>query len=621
MSRSATRCCGTTPARPRAAARADRRARRAAGLRGRGRHACWSPPSPPPSCAGCATTSPTRRGPGGRRPAAARLRLAARVRTRDAPFTDRGDASGTGYFSHRDGGVAARPGRGRARSRGGAAAHRRAPARSPGRPPPGRVVSAGTGDNMGAALGLSLAPGDVVLSVGTSGWPRRSARTRSPTAPACVTGFADATGGFLPMVVTMNAAGILDLQAALLGVDHAGLSALALAAPAGANGLTLLPYYGGERTPNRPDAVGTWTGLTPATTRADLARAAFEALLCSLADAVDELVRHTGQEPRRLADDRRRHGQPGAARPWRPPSSAGRSPSCRRGSTSRSGPPARPPGRCPARPSRRPGRSPAARPSRPTRPAAYASAMPSCASAPRPGTTERYSTMSIEIPTPTPEDKFSFGLWTVGWQGVDPFGGATRAADGHRPRAGEAGRARRLRRELPRRRRHPVRQRRRDPRRDHRALQEGPGRHRAGGHDGHHQPVQPPGLQGRRVHQQQPRHPPVRAAQGDAQHRPGRRARREGLRRLGRPRGRGVRRLAGHRGRAGPDEGGLRHPRPVRRRPGLRPAVRDRAEAQRAARRHPAADHRPRAGVHQRARAAGAGRGEPGDRPRGDGRA
>jgi xylulokinase len=102
------------------------------------------------------------------------------------------------------------------------------------------------------------------------------------------------------MVVTMNAAGILDLQAALLGVDHDGLSALALSAPVGANGVTLLPYYGGERTPNRPHAVGTWTGLSAATSRADLARAAFEALLCSLADAVDELVRHTGQEPRRL---------------------------------------------------------------------------------------------------------------------------------------------------------------------------------------------------------------------------------------------------------------------------------------------------------------------------------
>jgi xylulokinase len=64
--------------------------------------------------------------------------------------------------------------------------------------------------------------------------------------------------------------------------------------------VTFLPYYGGERTPNRPDATGTWTGLTPRTTRADLARAAYEALLCSLADAVDRLVAATGEQPRRV---------------------------------------------------------------------------------------------------------------------------------------------------------------------------------------------------------------------------------------------------------------------------------------------------------------------------------
>ncbi|MFI5428767.1 FGGY-family carbohydrate kinase [Aeromicrobium sp. UC242_57] len=56
----------------------------------------------------------------------------------------------------------------------------------------------------------------------------------------------------------------------------------------------MLPYYDGERTPNRPDATGTWAGLTSSTTREDLARAAFEALLCSLADAVDLLVGMTG---------------------------------------------------------------------------------------------------------------------------------------------------------------------------------------------------------------------------------------------------------------------------------------------------------------------------------------
>ena len=216
-----------------------------------------------------------------------------------APFTDRGDASGTGYFStatddwRRDLAAAA-------------IGHEIdlprvvAPGAVAGETSTGVLLSAGTGDNMGAALGLSLEPGDVVLSVGTSGVASAVTDARVCDGTGVVTGFANATGGFLPMVVTMNAAGILDLQAALLGVSHDELSDLALAAPAGAHGLTLLPYYGGERTPNRPSAVGTWSGLTGATTRADLARAGFEALLCSLADAVDELVRHSGHEPRRL---------------------------------------------------------------------------------------------------------------------------------------------------------------------------------------------------------------------------------------------------------------------------------------------------------------------------------
>ncbi|WP_460712884.1 FGGY family carbohydrate kinase [Nocardioides dilutus] len=216
-----------------------------------------------------------------------------------APFTDRGDASGTGYF-------ATAAGEWRPDLAAAALGHEVAlpqvvgPGSVAGETVGGAVVSAGTGDNMGAALGLALEPGDVVLSVGTSGVASTVSRTPVADGTGVVTGFADATGGFLPMVTTMNAAGILDLQAALLGVDHDGLSALALEAPAGANGVCLLPYYGGERTPNRPNAVGTWTGLSKATTRADLARAAFEALLCSLADAVDELVAHTGQEPRRL---------------------------------------------------------------------------------------------------------------------------------------------------------------------------------------------------------------------------------------------------------------------------------------------------------------------------------
>ncbi|MCF6378199.1 xylulokinase [Nocardioides KLBMP 9356] len=215
------------------------------------------------------------------------------------PFTDRGDASGTGYF-------ATAAGEWRPDLLEQALGHRAAlprivaPGAVAGETGDGRTIAGGTGDNMGAALGMALEPGDVLVSVGTSGVASAISSVPVADGTGTVTGFADASGGFLPMVTTMNAAGILDLQARWLGVDHDGLAELALQSAPGAGGVTLLPYYGGERTPNRPDAVGTWTGLTPATTRADLARAAYESLLCSLADAVDRLVAATGETPKRV---------------------------------------------------------------------------------------------------------------------------------------------------------------------------------------------------------------------------------------------------------------------------------------------------------------------------------
>ena len=214
-------------------------------------------------------------------------------------FTDRGDASGTGYFATREG--VWRPDLAeRALGRAVALPRLVAPGAVAAHTAGGAVVAGGTGDNMGAALGMALQPGDVLVSVGTSGVASTVSTTPVADGTGVVTGFADASGGFLPMVTTLNAAGILDLQARWLGVDHNGLSDLALEASPGAGGVTLLPYYGGERTPNRPAAVGTWTGLTPATTRADLARAAYEALLCSLADAIDRLADATREQPRRL---------------------------------------------------------------------------------------------------------------------------------------------------------------------------------------------------------------------------------------------------------------------------------------------------------------------------------
>ena len=213
--------------------------------------------------------------------------------------TDRGDASGTGYWSPRTGAY-----RGDlielALGREVAVPRVLAPAEAAGKTPDGVLVAAGTGDNMAAALGLGLEPGDVVVSLGTSGtvFAVHDAPTADPT--AIVAGFADATGQFLPLVCTLNAARVLSATAAMLGTDLAGLDALALGAAPGAGGLTLLPYLDGERTPNLPDASGTLTGLRRASmTPANLARAAVEGMLCGLADGLDAL-RGVGVAPRRV---------------------------------------------------------------------------------------------------------------------------------------------------------------------------------------------------------------------------------------------------------------------------------------------------------------------------------
>ena len=164
----------------------------------------------------------------------------------------------------------------------------------------GRVIGVGAGDNAAAALGLGAGPGDVVVSIGTSGTVFAVTETVSTDASGTVAGFADASGAFLPLVATLNAARVLDSVAGLLGVDHAQLGRLALEAHPGAGGAVLQPYFEGERTPNLPDATATLFGLTfTSTTRANLARAAIEGMLCGLADGLDA-IRAQGVEARRI---------------------------------------------------------------------------------------------------------------------------------------------------------------------------------------------------------------------------------------------------------------------------------------------------------------------------------
>ena len=166
--------------------------------------------------------------------------------------------------------------------------------------PPGIVVGPGAGDNAGAALGLGTGAGDVVLSIGTSGTISAVAARPSMDRTGTVAGFADASGLFLPLVATLNAARVLSSIAELLGVDHDGLSRLALQAQPGSAGVVLVPYFEGERTPNLPDAKASLHGLTIASsTQANIARAAIEGMLCGLATGLDAL-RAVGVHERRI---------------------------------------------------------------------------------------------------------------------------------------------------------------------------------------------------------------------------------------------------------------------------------------------------------------------------------
>jgi xylulokinase len=154
----------------------------------------------------------------------------------------------------------------------------------------GAVVGAGTGDNMTAALGLNVREGDTVISLGTSGtlYGRTTIGVRDET--GAIDGYADAAGSFLPMITTLNSAKVTDAFRRVLGVSYEAFDELALSVPPGAGGLTLVPYLDGERTPNLPHATGTLFGLRSDVTPATVARAAIDGVLCGLLEGGELLT-------------------------------------------------------------------------------------------------------------------------------------------------------------------------------------------------------------------------------------------------------------------------------------------------------------------------------------------
>ncbi len=143
---------------------------------------------------------------------------------------------------------------------------------------PDVVVSAGGGDNMMGAIGTgNVVPGVVTASFGTSGTIYAHA-TKPVVDPAGeIAAFCGSTGGWMPLLCTMNVTTVTEQVRAVFGYDHDALNAAVAAAPAGAGGLVLLPYLAGERTPNVPDGSGVLLGLNLRNfTAGSVARAAME---------------------------------------------------------------------------------------------------------------------------------------------------------------------------------------------------------------------------------------------------------------------------------------------------------------------------------------------------------
>jgi xylulokinase len=215
--------------------------------------------------------------------------------------TDRGDASGTGYWS---------PAEGRWRTdllevvddtkNWEACLPEVLGPTEAVRERDGAVIAPGTGDNMAAALGVGLEPEQVAMSIGTSGTVYTVSDEPSADPKGYVAGFADATGRFLPLACTLNATRVIAAFARLLQVDLTRFDELALDADPGAGGLVLLPYLDGERTPNLPRATGTMAGLRTDVTPEQIARAAVEGVVCGMLDALDAL--RVGGVPVRPAD-------------------------------------------------------------------------------------------------------------------------------------------------------------------------------------------------------------------------------------------------------------------------------------------------------------------------------
>jgi xylulokinase len=143
---------------------------------------------------------------------------------------------------------------------------------------PGVLVSAGGGDNMMGAIGTgNTRAGVITASFGTSGTIYACAEKPVVDPKGEIAAFCDSTNRWLPLLCTMNVTVATEMVREDFGWSHEKYAAEAARIPAGSDGLVLLPYFEGERTPNVPEGTGVWFGVNQRTFEAGhFARAAME---------------------------------------------------------------------------------------------------------------------------------------------------------------------------------------------------------------------------------------------------------------------------------------------------------------------------------------------------------
>lgn len=167
--------------------------------------------------------------------------------------------------------------------------------------PEGIPISSGAGDNMAAAIGVGcVSAGDLVMSMGTSGTLFGYSDTVIADEKGRLAAFCSSTGGYLPLLCTMNCTITTEAIRSLFGYDVKALDASAATAPVGAAGVTMLPYFTGERVPNLPNGKGVIAGLDLGNMAvANIARAALESSVYAMRSGLEAFI-ELGFSPKRI---------------------------------------------------------------------------------------------------------------------------------------------------------------------------------------------------------------------------------------------------------------------------------------------------------------------------------